>query len=307
MKETVLLTGSDGFIPSHVYDELIRRGYDVIGYDIYSNSEQDVRNPKMVKAYMSQADFCIHMAANPYIPHGYSHPYQFFEINANGTLNVLEAAKENDVRAVYTSTSEVYGTAEHPDKPMNEKHRIAPHSTYALAKYAGDGLCKTYHKEHGVDVTTVRMFNNYGPRETWRYVIPEIIEQLDKGTILHLGNIYAERDFTYVEDGARALVDVMECQELNGEVVNCGTGKTWSVETIAKLLGEIMHPDEEITINVDEERLRPYDVDRLICDAGKLTEYTGWRPSVEFKDGLRKTVEWFKQNNHKWDFRTVYM
>jgi len=303
--EKVLVTGSDGFIASHVVDELDKRGYEVIPFDIYSNPDQDIRNPKMVDTYMSLADYCLHLAANPYIPYGYSHPNEFFEVNANGTQNVLNAARKTGTRIVYTSTSEVYGTAEDPNLPMNENHRINPQSTYAVAKYAGDGLCTTYHKEHRIDVTTVRMFNNYGPRETWRYVIPEIIEQLSRSPALSLGNIYAERDFTYVTDGARALVDVMESDRLNGEVVNCGTGVTWSVEEIASLLGDLFYPDSEIVIKVDESRLRPWDVDRLICDARKLKRATGWKPKVGFKEGLEKTVDWFRDNGSKWNFREM--
>jgi len=303
--EKVLLTGSDGFIASHVSDELKRRGYTVIPFDNYSNIEQDIRNPRMVEAYMENADYCLHMAACPYIPFGYSHPNEFFETNANGTQNVLNAAKKTGTRVIYTSTSEVYGTAEDPNLPMSETHRINPHSTYAVAKYAGDGLCRTYHHEHRVDVTVVRMFNNFGPKETWRYVIPEIIEQLSRGPVLSLGNVYSERDFTYVVDGARALVDVMECSELDGEVVNCGTGETWSILTIAEMLGEIMRPGEDVKIKIDEKRLRPFDVDRLICDASKLRQYTGWEPKVCFRDGLERTVEWFKGNGGKWDFREM--
>jgi len=131
--EKVLLTGSDGFIASHVSDELKRRGYTVIPFDNYSNIEQDIRNPRMVEAYMENADYCLHMAACPYIPFGYSHPNEFFETNANGTQNVLNAAKKTGTRVIYTSTSEVYGTAEDPNLPMSETHRINPHSTYAVA------------------------------------------------------------------------------------------------------------------------------------------------------------------------------
>jgi len=303
--ETVLVTGSSGFIGSHVVDELNRRGYEVRTFDIYDDPRQDVRNPEAVKKHMEGADYCLHLAAYPYIPFGYSHPNEFFETNATGTLNVLNAARKTDTRVVYTSTSEVYGTAEDPNKPMNENHRIHPHSTYAVAKYAGDALCHTYYKEHSVDAAVVRMFNNYGPREKWRYVIPEIIEQLSKSTTLRLGNIYAERDFTYVVDGARALVDVMECDVLTGNVVNCGSGETWSIEEIAWMLGDIMRPDEEIVIKVDPYKLRPYDVDRLLCDNKKLRCFTGWKPRVDFMDGLERTVEWFYQNGAKWDYREM--
>ena len=303
--EKVLVTGSDGFIASHVVDELNQRGYEVIKYDNYSNIEQDIRDQRMLEAYMVEADYVIHCAACPYIPFGYSHPNEFFEINANGTQNVLNAANKTGSRVIYTSSSEVYGSAEDPNKPMNESHRINPHSTYAVAKYAGDGLCRTYHKEHKIDVTTVRMFNNFGSRETWRYVIPEIIEQLSKAPVLYLGNVSAERDFTYVTDGAKALVDVMECRELNGEIVNCGTGITWSIESIAEQLSEIFYPDEPVKTYIDASRFRPFDVDRLICDATKLRVYTGWKPEIAFNAGLKKTVEWFRENGSKWDFREM--
>jgi len=145
----------------------------------------------------------------------------------------------------------------------------------------------------------------FGPRETWRYVIPEIIEQLSKAPVLYLGNVLAQRDFTYVTDGARALVDVMECRELNGEVVNCGTGVTWSIESIAEQLSDIFYPDEPVKTYIDSSRLRPWDVDRLICDASKLREYTGWKPEIAFNAGLKKTVEWFRENGSKWDFREM--
>lgn len=301
-----MITGGEGFIGSHVVDELIHRGYEPVIYDIFSNPHQDVRNLRMLKRYMENVEFCIHLAAAPYIPFCYSHPQEFFEINANGTLNVLEAAKENETRVVYISTSEVYGTAQDPLKAMDENHRINPHSTYAVAKYAGDGLCRTYYKEHDVDVTVMRLYNQFGPKETWRYVIPEIIEQLYKSSTLRLGNIYAERDFTYVKDGARALVDVMECGGLEGEVLNCGSGSTHSIQSIAFTLGEIMHPTEEISIEVDNSRLRPYDVDRLLCDNTKIRRLVGWKPETGFYEGLIETVKFFHENEDKWNYRTVY-
>jgi len=306
MGDKVFVTGSAGFIGSHVIDELKIRGYKPVTFDIWDNPKQDVRNPKAVMNAMDGCDFVISLAACPYIPFGYINPQEFFETNANGVLHVLEAAKKHEVRMVHVSTSEVYGTAQDPLKTMNENHRIHPHSTYAVAKYAGDGLCFTYYKEHDVDVTVVRMFNNFGPRETWRYVIPEIIDQLHKSPILHLGNIYTERDFTYVEDGARALVDVMECSGLEGEVLNCGSGSTHSVQSIAFTLGEIMHPTEEISIKVDDWRLRPYDVDRLLCNNSKIRRLTGWSPETEFYEGLVKTVNFFRENGEKWNYRTVY-
>ena len=303
--ETILVTGSAGFLGSHLVTELKHRGYDVVTFDIYDDPKQDVRNQKAVDTYMDGADACLHLAACPYIPWGYSHPNEFFETNANGTQHILNAARKHHARIVYWSSSEVYGTAEDPHKPMNEEHRIRPHSTYALAKYAGDGLCQTYYKEHNINVTVLRQFNCYGENETWPYIIPTIIEQLHRGKTLSLGNIYAERDFTYAVDAVRAGVDVMECDLLSGQVVNSGSGETWSIEEIAWMLGDIMRPDEEVVIKVDQYKLRPYDVDRLLCDNGKLRFFTGWKPRVEFVEGLEKTVEWFRKNNNAWNFRSM--
>ena len=303
--DTVLVTGSAGFVGTHVVKELEKRGYNVVTYDIYDNPEQDIRDQKMLDTYMSSVDYVCHLAANPYIPYGYMHPNEFFETNANGTQNVLNAARKQQTRVVYWSTSEVYGTAENPLMPMNEDHRIHPHSTYAVAKYAGDALCQTYYHEHGVDVTVLRQFNCYGPHETWRYIIPEIIMQLDNNCTVNLGNIYAERDFTYVEDAARAGVDVMESTRLSGEVVNSGSGETWSIKSIAYILADIMRPDEELVIKVDKSRMRPYDVDRLLCDNSKLQFYTGWSPEIGFREGLERTVAFYRDNGSKWDFRVM--
>jgi len=301
--EKVFVSGSDGFLAGHVIKELNSRGYMVIPFDNYTDKRQDVRDYKAVETMMDDVDYVCHLAASPYIPWGYDAPQHFFETNANGTLNILQAAIDRDIRIVYWSTSEVYGTSQHPDKPMDENHPLNPHSTYAASKLAGDRLCYTFHKEHDIDVTVMRMFNNYGPGETWPYVIPEIIEQLSKGTTLHLGNINAMRDFTYAEDGARASVDVMECTALSGQAVNVGSGISYSVKYLADLLAEIMRPGERVNILTDENRLRPHDVDKLLCNPGKLEFFTGWRPSVGIREGLEKTVEFFYGNGGKWDYR----
>ena len=301
MCKEVVVTGSAGFIGSHVCDELRRRGYVVRDFDIWTNPQQDVRDPWAVMDALNGADAVLHLAAEPYIPYCYQNPKLFFETNANGTLNVLMAAKRFGIgRVIYWSTSEVYGTAQR--NPMDESHPLNPHSTYAVSKLAADRLCLTFYKEHSVPVVILRQFNCYGPRETQPYVIPEIIKQLAIGPNLTLGNVDAERDFTYVEDAARAAVDLMECEEAIGEVVNIGTGVCWRIEDIATQLGKTMGYDE-VSIRTDVARLRPFDVDRLVCDSAKLRRLIGWKPSIGLEAGLQKTADWFRGNGGKWDFR----
>lgn len=300
MFDKVLVTGSAGFIGSHIVDELRARKYKVKGFDIHTSNIEDICNPFAVMDAMEGCDAVMHLAAEPYIPYCYQNPRKFFETNANGTLNVLMAAKRKKVkRVVYWSSSEIYGSAQ--KLPMGEDHPLNPHSTYAVSKLAGDRLCYTFFKEHGLPVTILRQFNCYGPRETQPYVIPEIISQLHKGKTLRLGNVNACRDFTYVEDAASAGVDVLEHKEANGEVINVGSGRTRSIKEIADAIGEVMLMEPDI--RVDKDKLRPYDVDVLICDNAKMEKLTGWTPTTGFHDGLVQTVKFFVKNSYRWDYR----
>jgi len=227
-------------------------------------------------------------------------------VNARGTLNVLLASRACKVkRVIYWSTSEVYGTAQ--TEKMSESHPLNPHSTYAVSKLAADRLCYTFWREHKVPVTILRQFNCYGPRETWPYVIPRIIEQLYSGYVAKLGNMLAERDFTFAEDAARAGVDLMECDEAIGETVNAGTGVAWPICDILGIIKHLMGKTGDGSVNweIDPSLLRPFDVDRLVCDFSKLNRLTGWMPQTPFHKGLDKTIEWFREHGGKWDYRGV--
>ena len=149
----------------------------------------------------------------------------------------------------------------------------------------------------------MRLFNSYGPREGQPYVIPTIIEQLAKGPDLYLGNVKAERDFTYVADVAMAGVDLMECPEAIGETVNVGYGNCFSIEEIAMKIQTIMRPISLVTLHLEEGRFRPYDVDRLLCDNTRMTELTDWVPRTDFESGLEETIAWFRANGEKWPYQ----
>jgi nucleoside-diphosphate-sugar epimerase len=182
---------------------------------------------------------------------------------------------------------------------MDEKHPTLPLSTYAVSKLAADRLCFVFHHEHGIPVIILRPFNTYGPRETQPYVIPEIISQLARGKVVKLGNIKARRDFTYVEDVARGAVDLMESDIPDGEVVNLGSSKAYSVEELAHLVGELMGHDK-VEIEIESTRLRPLDVNLLQCDYRKAKKYIDWEPKVDIREGLKRTIEWYMKNGRQW-------
>lgn len=312
--KNVLVTGGAGFIGSELVMQLIKENANVFVLDNFLSGskenlkecekditliEADIRDAKLADIFTkNDIEYVFNLAAMPYIPECYEKPAEFFAINAVGALNVMLACKKAGVeRVMQYSTSEVYGSAQYV--PMDESHPINPHSTYAVSKVAADRLCFTLYHEQQVPVIILRQFNVFGPRETHPYVIPEIISQLSKSNVLHLGNIEAKRDFTYVSDAARAAIELMKHKEAEGQVFNCGSGKSWSIKEIAEITAEIMDV-KDLKIVVEKQRLRPLDVQILEASYFKLFRLTGWKPEVSFEEGLRKTVEWFNACGKRW-------
>lgn len=310
----VMVTGGAGFIGSHLVKELVKRKARVVVYDNFFSGDDenlkdteaqiimikgDIRDREFVKTLREiGVEYVFNLAAEPYIPYCYDRPWGFVEINTMGALNVFLACKEAGVkRIVQYSTSEVYGKAKY--LPMDEEHPTFPLSTYAVSKLATDRLAFTLHHEIGLPVIILRQFNCFGPRVTQPYVIPEIISQLSRSHRLKLGNVKARRDLTYVEDAARGAAMLMECDEAVGEVVNMGSKENYSVEELAHIIGELMG-HEKVEIEVDENRLRPLDVEVLLCNPGKMHQLTGWEPTTSLREGLKNMVEYYLAHGKRW-------
>lgn len=313
-----MVTGGAGFIGSAIAFELLKQKARVFVYDNLLSGDPANLNELKDKIEFIRGDirdksfkdilkknkimYLFNLAAEPYIPYCYDDPWRFFEINADGALNVFLAAKEAGVkRIVQYSTSEVYGLVKY--LPMDEEHPTRPLSTYAVSKLAADRLAFTLYHEQNIPIVILRQFNVYGPRATQPYVIPEIITQLSRSNKLCLGNLSARRDFTYVDDAAVGAIMLMQQRKVEGEVVNIGSGKDWNVKELAILAGKTWGY-RKIQIKSEKNRLRPLDVPVLRCNYSRMYRLTGWRPRVNMKEGLERTIRYFQSNGNQWLWET---
>lgn len=313
----ILVTGADGFIGSHLCEQLVRNGYAVKPFVLYNSfnswgwldnsplvSEMeifagDVRDPNGVRTAMRGCDAVLHLAALIAIPYSYHSPDAYVDTNIKGTLNILQAARDIGVeRVIHTSTSEVYGTARFV--PITEEHPLQGQSPYSATKIAADQLALSFFRSFELPVGIMRPFNTYGPRQSARAVIPTVITQIANGVrCLKLGNLHPTRDFTFVTDTVNSFIAMLEAplQQVAGEVLNGGSGFEVSIGDTVRLIAEVLGADIEIAC--DEQRLRPTksEVERLWADNSRLKELTGWQPEFGghegFKRGLEKTAQWF--------------
>ncbi|RED84040.1 NAD-dependent 4,6-dehydratase LegB [Cohnella phaseoli] len=333
IKGKVLITGADGFIGSHLTEEMVRQGYDVRAFAVYNSFNSwgwldqspkeikssldvflgDIRDPHGVKQAMRGCDVILHLAALIAIPYSYHSPDTYVDTNIKGTLNLLQAARESGVsKFVHTSTSEVYGTARFV--PITEEHPLQGQSPYSASKIGADQMAMSFHDSFQTPVAIIRPFNTYGPRQSARAVIPTVITQIASGKKeIKLGSLHPTRDFNYVEDTVRGFIDVMESNASIGEVINIGSNYEISIGETVRLIAEIMNSNIEIV--TDSSRLRPEksEVERLWADNQKAKRLLGWESHYAGKDGLRRglenTVEWFTNpgnlKNYKADFYNI--
>jgi dTDP-glucose 4,6-dehydratase len=315
----VLVTGADGFIGSHLVEELVRREVDVRAFVLYNSFNSwgwldrcaprvretldvfagDIRDPNGVRRAMQGCDTVLHLAALIAIPYSYHSPDTYVDTNVKGTLNVLQAARDSGVaRVVHTSTSEVYGTARFV--PITEEHPLQGQSPYSATKIAADQLAYSFFASFGLPVATARPFNTYGPRQSARAVLPTIITQIANGARrIRLGATTPTRDFNYVKDTVRGLLAIAAADAAVGKVINIGSNYEISVGDAARMIGELM--GVEIEIETDAGRVRPAasEVERLWADNTLIRELCGWQPEYAGRDGLmrglRETIDWFMQ------------
>jgi len=328
-RKMVLVTGADGFIGSHLTEELVRRGCSVRAF-VYYNSfnswgwlnhspkdiqdsieifQGDIRDPYRVKTAMKGCSVIFHLAALVAIPFSYFSPDSYIDTNVKGTLHILQAARELETeRIIQTSTSEVYGTAEFV--PIPETHPLRAQSPYAASKIAADQLALSYYYSYSTPVSIIRPFNTYGPRQSSRAVIPTIITQIAQGEhSIKLGSLTPTRDFNYVHDTVRGFWEVACCDEALGEEINIGSNFEVSIGETVRIIAQVMNADVEVM--TEQERIRPEksEVLRLYADISKAKRLFGWEPEFGGKDGFRKglalTAEWFLNAQNQRRYKTT--
>lgn len=315
----VLVTGADGFIGSHLVEELLREGCDVRAFVMYNSFNSwgwidslpesskdaievfagDVRDAHGVAESMKGVDVVFHLAALIGIPFSYHSPESYIGTNVKGTLNILQAARDSGAqRIIVTSTSEVYGTAIRA--PIDESHPLQGQSPYSASKIGADKIAESFYLSFGLPVVTARPFNTYGPRQSARAIIPTIITQaLESGDSISLGLLSPKRDLNYVKDVCRGFVALGSCDKAVGQAVNICGGSEISIGELARLILDIMGVEKRIT--TDKRRIRPEksEVERLFGSNKKIRSLTSWKSAHSLREGLEETVRWFRDDRNR--------
>lgn len=322
--KNVVVTGADGFIGSHLVEELIIMGANVRAMVYYNSFNSwgwldtlpeslknqitvipgDIRDAYGVKSLVQGADVVFHLAALITIPFSYNSPSSYVDTNISGTLNVLQACKEFSIsRVLITSTSEVYGTAKYV--PITEEHPKQPQSPYSATKIGADSLADSFYRCFDLPITIVRPFNTYGPRQSARAIIPTIITQLLNGySKINLGDLTPTRDFVYVKDTINGFIEIAKADSLIGEECNIATQSEISMKDLAEELIKQINPKAEIIS--DFERIRPTksEVFRLFGSNSKLIENTAWKQKYTFEQGIKETIAWFSDKVNLVDYKS---
>lgn len=312
----ILVTGADGFIGSHLTEELLGKGARVKALSYYNSFNNwgwledipenenmeiitgDIRDSHFCMKLASDADVIFHLAALIAIPYSYQAPESYIDTNIKGTLNICEAARQNgNTRLIHTSTSEVYGTAKYV--PIDENHPKQPQSPYSATKIGADAIAMSYFNSFGLPVTTARPFNTYGPRQSARAIIPTIITQIASGMKeIRLGDLTPKRDFNFVKDTCRGFIAIAESDSTIGEEINICSGSEVSMFEVLNLIKETMNSD--VNFVSEEGRVRPEnsEVFRLLGDNSLLLKTTGYKHGYNLKEGIGITCQWFSRSEN---------
>lgn len=311
----ILVTGGAGFIGSHLVDRLLKEGHSVRVLDDFSSGKEenlnftsglssrvynlirgDIRDFKTCQEACKGIDYVLHQAARRSVPKSLINPYEYNEVNINGTLNMLRASKEAGVkRFVFASSSSIYGERENfPEKESDMPLLISP---YALTKLAGEYYCRIFSENHNLETVSLRYFNVFGPRQSlddkYAVVIPKFITSLLKNEPPPIyGDGRQSRDFTFVANVVEANIKAMNTPHLRCGVFNIASGRDISILQLTAILKEIMNRDiEPIFLSP-----RPGDVQRTLADISKAEKLLGYTPICDFESGLKETIEWFRNN-----------
>lgn len=319
LNKKILVTGASGFIGSHLTEMLVLEGSKVRAFVHYNSRNDwgnleflsknisdeieiiagDIQDPFSVKKAIKDCQVVFHLASLIAIPYSYQAPQSYAQTNILGAINVMQASLEENVeKVVHTSTSECYGTAQYV--PIDEHHPFQGQSPYSATKIGADMIAESYYRSFGVPVSIIRPFNTYGPRQSARAVIPTIIIQALSGNNIKLGDLEPTRDFNYVSDTVDGFIKVAVSEKTSGEVINIGSGKEISIGNLAKKIFELLNCN--VSIISDSDRVRPEnsEVERLLCDNRKAKNLIGWESTTSLDKGLRLTIEWIKENQHKY-------
>jgi len=315
MSKKVLVTGADGFIGSHLVEELLSEGYEVKAFCFYNSFNSwgwldgfpksildkieiftgDVRDPNGVRTAMKGCDMVFHLAALIAIPYSYHSPDSYVDTNVKGTLNIIQAARDLNIeRVLVTSTSEIYGTAQYV--PIDEIHPKQPQSPYSASKIGADCMADSFYRSFDMPITIVRPFNTYGPRQSARAIIPTIISQLLNGyNEIKLGDLTPTRDLLFVKDTVKGFIEISKSPSLIGHECNIATNSEISMQKMAETLIQLINPEAKIV--QDPNRLRPEksEVFRLFGDNKKIIEHTNWKVENSLEQGLQQTIDWFSK------------
>jgi len=312
----ILVTGSEGFLGSHLSGKLVELGAEVTALVQYNSFNSwgwldtlvsdikneikvytgDIREYDNIKKAVNTQEIVFHLAALIAIPYSYQSPAAYVRTNVEGTLNVMQACLDYGVKkVVHTSTSEVYGSAKYV--PIDENHPLQGQSPYSASKIGADKIVESFIRSFNLPAATIRPFNTYGPRQSARAVIPAVISQvLSDADSIRLGALSPTRDFTYVKDTVNGFIRIAEVDESVGETVNIGSNNEISIGDLVKRI--LLLTGKQASIECDDERLRPRnsEVDRLWCNNTKAVSLLGWKPSYTLDEGLKETIEWIKDN-----------
>ena len=324
---SVLVTGADGFIGSHLVERLVAEGARVRAFCLYNSAGSagwldgvptetrsaldlrlgDIRDARFVEAAVEGVQVVFHLAALIAIPYSYVAPESFVDTNIRGTLNVLEAARRAGVeRLVQTSTSEVYGTP--AELPIRETHPLQAQSPYAATKVAADQLTTAFQRSFGLPAVVLRPFNTYGPRQSERAVLPTMLRQLLSGSReIRLGRLDPRRDLTYVADTVDGFIRAATAPGIDGRVIQLGTGRAESIGDLLGLACRLLGVEARAV--EDPSRLRPESSEVLVLEADPslAREVLGWEPRTSLEDGIRATIAWLREHPGRIDLERVQL